>query len=132
MQEDELVTQHADPERRMRLEPFLELVQEDQAPLLLVPGAEERKQPPHASVRARDRELDSLGSARFASKDDHEIDIGISEQTTTTEVRAVPENRVTEGMAGIFHYVAIEEAAIRENPAKRTTDILKQIFGSGQ
>lgn len=32
-------------------------------------------------------------------------------------------------MDGIFHYLAIEEAAIRDNPAKRTTDILKTVFG---
>jgi len=32
---------------------------------------------------------------------------------------------------GIFYYLAKEEAAIRENPAKRTTDLLKQVFGSG-
>ncbi|MBO6520814.1 MAG: DUF4197 domain-containing protein [Rhodospirillales bacterium] len=31
---------------------------------------------------------------------------------------------------GIFHYLAKEEAAIRANPAARTTDILKQVFGS--
>lgn len=31
---------------------------------------------------------------------------------------------------GIFYYVAQEEAAIRANPAKRTTDILKTVFGS--
>ena len=31
---------------------------------------------------------------------------------------------------GIFYYVAKEEAAIRANPAKRTTDILKTVFGS--
>lgn len=30
---------------------------------------------------------------------------------------------------GIFHYLAQEEAAIRANPAARTTDILKQVFG---
>lgn len=32
------------------------------------------------------------------------------------------------GIAGIFHYLAIEEKAIRENPAKRTTDLLKKVF----
>jgi len=32
-------------------------------------------------------------------------------------------------MDGIFHYIAIEEAAIRQNPAKRTTDLLKSVFG---
>lgn len=31
---------------------------------------------------------------------------------------------------GIFYYVAQEEAAIRTNPAKRTTDILKKVFGT--
>ncbi len=31
---------------------------------------------------------------------------------------------------GIFYYVAQEEAAIRSNPAKRTTDVLKKVFGS--
>ncbi len=35
---------------------------------------------------------------------------------------------VEKGMDGIFHYVAEEEAAIRTNPAKRTTDLLKKVF----
>ncbi len=33
------------------------------------------------------------------------------------------------GLAGIFHYMAEEEAAIRKNPVKRTTSILKKVFG---
>ena len=37
---------------------------------------------------------------------------------------------IEKGMDGIFHYVAKEEAAIRENPAKRTTDLLKRVFGA--
>lgn len=36
---------------------------------------------------------------------------------------------VRQGMDGIFFYLAREEAAIRENPAKRTTDLLKRVFG---
>jgi len=36
---------------------------------------------------------------------------------------------VTLGLAGIFHYMAQEEAAIRKNPVKRTTSILKKVFG---
>jgi hypothetical protein len=35
---------------------------------------------------------------------------------------------VDKGMDGIFHYVAKEEAAIRTNPAARTTDLLKKVF----
>ena len=37
---------------------------------------------------------------------------------------------IDKGMDGIFHYLALEEAAIRQNPAKRTTDLLKLVFGS--
>ncbi len=33
------------------------------------------------------------------------------------------------GMSGIFRYMAEEEAAIRKNPVKRTTSILKKVFG---
>ena len=36
---------------------------------------------------------------------------------------------VDKAMDGIFHYVAIEEAAIRNDPAARTTELLQQVFG---
>jgi hypothetical protein len=37
---------------------------------------------------------------------------------------------VEQAMDGIFHYVAIEEAAIRNNPAARTTELLQKVFGA--
>ncbi len=37
---------------------------------------------------------------------------------------------VDKGMEGIFYYLAQEEAAIRQNPAKRTTELLRQVFGA--
>ncbi len=37
---------------------------------------------------------------------------------------------MTGTLDGIFYYVAAEEAAIRQNPVKRTTDILKRVFGA--
>jgi hypothetical protein len=37
---------------------------------------------------------------------------------------------VKKGMDGIFYYMAKEEAAIRQNPARQTTDLLKRVFGS--
>ncbi len=37
---------------------------------------------------------------------------------------------VDEALEGIFFYVAQEEAAIRKDPAKRTTEILKRVFGT--
>ena len=33
------------------------------------------------------------------------------------------------GLEGIFLYVAKEEAAIRKDPVKQTTEILKRVFG---
>jgi hypothetical protein len=36
---------------------------------------------------------------------------------------------VDKAMDGIFHYVAIEEAAIRNDPAARTTALLQRVFG---
>ena len=36
---------------------------------------------------------------------------------------------VEKGMDGIFFYLAKEEAAIRKDPAKRTTDLLRRVFG---
>lgn len=47
------------------------------------------------------------------------------------DVKANMNDYVTEkAMDGIFYYVAREEASIRENPAKRTTELLKTVFGS--
>ncbi|MCW8874175.1 MAG: DUF4197 domain-containing protein [Gammaproteobacteria bacterium] len=40
------------------------------------------------------------------------------------------EHVVDQGMEGIFHYLAREEAAIRQNPVKRTTELLQQVFGA--
>jgi hypothetical protein len=37
---------------------------------------------------------------------------------------------IEKGMDGLFYYLAKEEAAIRQNPAKRTTELLKRVFGS--
>ncbi len=34
------------------------------------------------------------------------------------------------GMQGIWHYIALEERAIRENPIKRTTELMRRVFGS--
>lgn len=36
---------------------------------------------------------------------------------------------VQKGMEGIFYYIAKEEASIRKDPARHTTDLLKKVFG---
>jgi len=37
---------------------------------------------------------------------------------------------VDKGIEGIFHYLAEEEAAIRRNPAARTTELLEKVFSA--
>jgi hypothetical protein len=37
---------------------------------------------------------------------------------------------VTKALGGLFHMVGEEEKKIRKNPAARTTDLLKEVFGS--
>lgn len=37
---------------------------------------------------------------------------------------------VEKGMSGIFLYLGQEEAAIRDNPAKRSTELLQKVFGA--
>ena len=45
------------------------------------------------------------------------------------DVKADLTNHVIEkGMDGIFYYMAKEEAAIRKDPVKRTTELLKKVF----
>ena len=36
---------------------------------------------------------------------------------------------VGKGLDGLFHYLAVQEEAIRTNPAARTTDLLRKVFG---
>lgn len=36
---------------------------------------------------------------------------------------------VGKALDGLFHYLGVEEASIRTNPAARTTDLLKKVFG---
>lgn len=47
------------------------------------------------------------------------------------DVKADLQNHVMdESLAGIFYYIAKEEAAIRKDPLKQSTDLLKKVFGN--
>lgn len=39
------------------------------------------------------------------------------------------DHAVDGALKGLFHYIAEEEAAIRNNPAKRVTPLLQKVFG---
>lgn len=46
------------------------------------------------------------------------------------DVKADLTNHVTEGaLQGVFHYLAVQEAAIRKDPVRQTTELLKKVFG---
>jgi len=46
------------------------------------------------------------------------------------DVKADLKNYVTKkGMDGIFYYMAMEEAAIRRDPVRRTSELLRRVFG---
>jgi len=40
------------------------------------------------------------------------------------------EHGVEYGLKGVFYYIGEEEKAIRANPAKRTSEILRKVFGT--
>ncbi len=40
------------------------------------------------------------------------------------------EHVINEGIEGIFYYIAQEEAAIRKDPVKQSTELLKKVFGN--
>jgi len=39
------------------------------------------------------------------------------------------DHTLDEALEGVFHYMAQEEAAIRNDPARRTTELLRKVFG---
>lgn len=43
--------------------------------------------------------------------------------------QSLMDHGVKYALGGVFHYIGEEERAIRENPAKRTSDILRRVFG---
>ncbi len=66
------------------------------------------------AVTTYDSAMESYNALPFVP----EVDVDLSEYV------------VQKGLDGIFYYLAIEEAAIRQDPAKRTTDLLKRVFGN--
>lgn len=42
---------------------------------------------------------------------------------------SVTDHAVDKAIDGVFHYVGVEERAIRRDPVRRTSDILRRIFG---
>ncbi len=66
------------------------------------------------AVQSYDAAMDTYNSLPFVSPVDADLTDYVIER----------------GMEGAFHYLAQEEAAIRSDPVKRTTELLQQVFGN--
>ncbi len=55
--------------------------------------------------------------------------VPLAPRLSDTTENAVVAHAVDKGLDGLFYYVGQEEAAIRANPAKRTSEILRRVFG---
>ena len=66
------------------------------------------------AARSYDAAMDTYNSLPFVSPVDTDLTDYVIEK----------------GMEGTFHYLAQEEAAIRSDPVKRTTELLQQVFGN--
>jgi hypothetical protein len=56
-------------------------------------------------------------------------EVGLGSMTTDLR-RQVIDFSTAKALDGCFHYVAEEERAIRRDPRRRTTDILRRVFGA--
>jgi hypothetical protein len=92
----------------------------------------ERKMTPELAAAMRpvvDQSLDEVGAVRIYNQTVSQINAIPYAPEIKTDLTGYVVER---GMAGIFNYLAQEEAAIRQNPAKRTTELLKRVFGTPQ
>jgi hypothetical protein len=83
--------------------------------------------------------LQSSGAAptfdRVAGRYNREIarlgGLGGTQQTSGQQLRdQFADYCVGKALDGLFHYVGEEERAIRRDPAKRTSDLLRRVFGN--
>jgi hypothetical protein len=73
-----------------------------------------------------DEQLESVGAVK--AYDDLMSQYG--KLPLVPDIKAnLSDHAVAKSLKGIFYYLGKEEAAIRNNPAMRTTDILEQVFG---
>ncbi len=74
-----------------------------------------------------EQNLASVGA--FASLDTVTAQYGLSGVSASLQTSLI-DHGVKYGLDGMFGYLAKEEQSIRRNPAQRTSDILRRVFGS--
>lgn len=72
--------------------------------------------------------LADTGALRLVDQVERQVPLGLV--TGGTDLKSdLVRHGVEFGLDGVFHYIGEEEAAIRANPAKRTSEILRRVFG---
>lgn len=91
----------------------------------------QEKMTPDLSAAMQPIVRDSLGKVGAIKAYDHAI-ARYRDLPFVPDVKADLTGYVVDrSLQGIFHYVAKEEAAIRKDPARQTTALLKKVFGAG-
>lgn len=77
-----------------------------------------------------DRELQAAGAVKVFDDITRRVDsLPFAPGLGTNAKGRLVEHGLDGALSGIFHYLAEEEAAIRNQPAKRTSDLLREVFG---
>lgn len=72
--------------------------------------------------------LADTGALRLVDDIDRQVPVAMLTGGTDLKGELI-EHGVDYGLRGVFHFIAEEEKAIRENPAARTSAILRRVFG---
>lgn len=88
-----------------------------------------RKTEPDLQLLLRPHMQSALaGSGALEQLDNVSSRYGVSGVTEDLKTQLI-DNAVDKGLDGLFFYLAKEEQDIRKNPVKRTTDLLRRVFG---
>lgn len=73
--------------------------------------------------------LADTGALRLVDDIDRQVPLGLLTRSGDDLKTQLIAHGVEHGLQGVFHFIAEEEKAIRQNPAKRTSQILRRVFG---
>lgn len=77
-----------------------------------------------------EKALDQTGALQLVDQISGQLSaVPFVPQLGTDARRDLVRHGVDFGLDGVFYYIAEEEKAIRDNPAKRTSEILRRVFG---
>lgn len=77
-----------------------------------------------------EKALNQTGALQILNSVDNQVSsLGVTGIGASAKADLI-EHGVSYGLSGVFHYIGEEERQIRANPAKRTSEILRKVFGA--